>query len=162
MTGYSQSTFLRSSYQNSHLRAYQEDFVLLHRYIHLPKIHTSFSFNLHFILHQEGRDHNNELLYMKLKPLSWWSRISACRTAMAFLISNFARLKLTLRHCSFTRDADADRLFGLGLGAVIPYHQAHFWFWELLLRGQHVLQRSYRTELSSAQMITLKLGRAEV
>lgn len=55
------------------------------------------------------------------------------------------------------RDADADRLFGLGLGAD-DYLTKPFLIQELLLRVQHILQRSYRTELSSAQMITLKLG----
>ena len=57
----------------------------------------------------------------------------------------------------YARDADADRLFGLGLGAD-DYLTKPFLIQELLLRVQHILQRSYRTELSSAQMITLKLG----
>lgn len=40
------------------------------------------------------------------------------------------------------RDADADRLFGLGL----------------LLRVQHILQRAYRAELSAAKPTVLQLG----
>ena len=45
------------------------------------------------------------------------------------------------------RDADADRLFGLGLGAD-DYLTKPFLMQELLLRVQHILQRAYRTELS--------------
>lgn len=55
------------------------------------------------------------------------------------------------------RDADADRLFGLGLGAD-DYLTKPFLMQELLLRVQHILQRSYRAELSSAQIKMLKLG----
>ena len=44
------------------------------------------------------------------------------------------------------RDADADRLFGLGLGAD-DYLTKPFLMQELLLRVQHLLQRAYRTEL---------------
>lgn len=55
------------------------------------------------------------------------------------------------------RDADADRLFGLGLGAD-DYLTKPFLMQELLLRIQHILQRFYRTELSSVKMKTLKLG----
>lgn len=43
------------------------------------------------------------------------------------------------------RDADADRLFGLGLGAD-DYLTKPFLMQELLLRVQHLLQRAYRTE----------------
>lgn len=45
------------------------------------------------------------------------------------------------------RDADADRLFGLGLGAD-DYLTKPFLMQELLLRVQHILQRAYRAELS--------------
>lgn len=44
------------------------------------------------------------------------------------------------------RDADADRLFGLGLGAD-DYLTKPFLMQELLLRVQHILQRAYRMEL---------------
>ena len=44
------------------------------------------------------------------------------------------------------RDADADRLFGLGLGAD-DYLTKPFLMQELLLRVQHILQRAYRAEL---------------
>ena len=47
------------------------------------------------------------------------------------------------------RDADADRLFGLGLGAD-DYLTKPFLMQELLLRVQHILQRAYRAELSAA------------
>lgn len=43
------------------------------------------------------------------------------------------------------RDADADRLFGLGLGAD-DYLTKPFLMQELLLRVQHLLQRAYRTD----------------
>lgn len=45
------------------------------------------------------------------------------------------------------RDADADRLFGLGLGAD-DYLTKPFLMQELLLRVQHILQRTYRAELA--------------
>ena len=45
------------------------------------------------------------------------------------------------------RDADADRLFGLGLGAD-DYLTKPFLMQELLLRVQHILQRADRAELS--------------
>ena len=47
------------------------------------------------------------------------------------------------------RDADADRLFGLGLGAD-DYLTKPFLMQELLLRVQHLLQRAYRTEQPGA------------
>lgn len=47
------------------------------------------------------------------------------------------------------RDADADRLFGLGLGAD-DYLTKPFLTQELLLRIQLILRRSYRAELQSA------------
>ena len=55
------------------------------------------------------------------------------------------------------RDADADRLFGLGLGAD-DYLTKPFLMQELLLRVQHILQRAYRTELSAAKPTVLQLG----
>ena len=51
------------------------------------------------------------------------------------------------------RDADADRLFGLGLGAD-DYLTKPFLMQELLLRVQHLLQRAYRTELSRTKAAT--------
>ena len=48
-------------------------------------------------------------------------------------------------------------MFGLGLGAD-DYPTKPFLMQELLLRVQHILQRSYRAELSSAQIKMLKLG----
>lgn len=59
------------------------------------------------------------------------------------------------------RDADADRLFGLGLGAD-DYLTKPFLMQELLLRIQHILQRAYRTELAGAGKKTLKLGERSV
>lgn len=53
------------------------------------------------------------------------------------------------------RDADADRLFGLGLGAD-DYLTKPFLMQELLLRMQHILQRTYRAVLGRAR--TLPLG----
>lgn len=53
-----------------------------------------------------------------------------------------------------TRDADADRLFGLGLGAD-DYLTKPFLMQELLLRVQHILQRAYRAELRRADTLTL-------
>lgn len=55
------------------------------------------------------------------------------------------------------RDADADRLFGLGLGAD-DYLTKPFLMQELLLRVQHILQRAYRAELSAAKPMVLQLG----
>ena len=52
------------------------------------------------------------------------------------------------------RDADADRLFGLGLGAD-DYLTKPFLMQELLLRVQHLLQRAYRTELRRSRVLTL-------
>lgn len=53
------------------------------------------------------------------------------------------------------RDADADRLFGLGLGAD-DYLTKPFLTQELLLRIQMILRRCYRAELQSAgQRLTL-------
>ena len=54
------------------------------------------------------------------------------------------------------RDADADRLFGLGLGAD-DYLTKPFLMQELLLRVQHILQRAYRAELSHAKPQALHL-----
>lgn len=50
------------------------------------------------------------------------------------------------------RDADADRLFGLGLGAD-DYLTKPFLMQELLLRVQHLLQRAYRTERALLQRL---------
>lgn len=55
------------------------------------------------------------------------------------------------------RDADADRLFGLGLGAD-DYLTKPFLMQELLLRVQHILQRAYRAELSKERSAALRLG----
>lgn len=55
------------------------------------------------------------------------------------------------------RDADADRLFGLGLGAD-DYLTKPFLMQELLLRVQHILQRAYRAELSRTKPVPLQLG----
>lgn len=51
-------------------------------------------------------------------------------------------------------DGDADRLFGLGLGAD-DYLTKPFLMQELLLRVQHLLQRAYRTELRRSRVLTL-------
>lgn len=51
------------------------------------------------------------------------------------------------------RDADADRLFGLGLGAD-DYLTKPFLMQELLLRVQHLLRRAYRTELRRSRVLT--------
>lgn len=57
------------------------------------------------------------------------------------------------------RDADADRLFGLGLGlGADDYLTKPFLMQELLLRVQHILQRAYRTELSAGKPTALQLG----
>ena len=55
------------------------------------------------------------------------------------------------------RDADADRLFGLGLGAD-DYLTKPFLMQELLLRVQHILQRAYRAELQRGEAGRLALG----
>lgn len=55
------------------------------------------------------------------------------------------------------RDADADRLFGLGLGAD-DYLTKPFLMQELLLRVQHILQRAYRAELQRGAAGRLALG----
>ena len=55
------------------------------------------------------------------------------------------------------RDADADRLFGLGLGAD-DYLTKPFLMQELLLRVRHILQRTYRAELARAKSKSLKLA----
>lgn len=59
------------------------------------------------------------------------------------------------------RDADADRLFGLGLGAD-DYLTKPFLMQELLLRVQHILQRTYRAELQRGTAGHLKLGQRTV
>lgn len=59
------------------------------------------------------------------------------------------------------RDADADRLFGLGLGAD-DYLTKPFLMQELLLRVQHILQRAYRAELARGGAEELMLGRRRV
>ena len=55
------------------------------------------------------------------------------------------------------RDADADRLFGLGLGAD-DYLTKPFLMQELLLRVQRILERAYRAELSHTRTALLQLG----
>lgn len=55
------------------------------------------------------------------------------------------------------RDADADRLFGLGLGAD-DYLTKPFLMQELLLRVQHILRRAYRSELALDRPAALTLG----
>ena len=59
------------------------------------------------------------------------------------------------------RDADADRLFGLGLGAD-DYLTKPFLTQELLLRIQRILQRCYRGELQRTAAKTLQLGQRTV
>lgn len=59
------------------------------------------------------------------------------------------------------RDADADRLFGRGLGAD-DYLTKPFLTQELLLRIQRILQRCYRGELWRTAAKTLKLGQRTV
>lgn len=59
------------------------------------------------------------------------------------------------------RDADADRLFGLGLGAD-DYLTKPFLMQELLLRVQHILQRAYRMELQRGTAGHLQLGQRTV
>ena len=55
------------------------------------------------------------------------------------------------------RDADADRLFRLGLGAD-DYLTKPFLMQELLLRVQHILQRVYRTELALLRKLAENRG----
>lgn len=57
------------------------------------------------------------------------------------------------------RDADADRLFGLGAD---DYLTKPFLMQELLLRVQHILQRAYRAELSAGKPTALQLGTRSV
>lgn len=59
------------------------------------------------------------------------------------------------------RDADADRLLGLGLGAD-DYLTKPFLMQELLLRVQRILQRAYRAELRRAAPAELILGPCRV
>ena len=59
------------------------------------------------------------------------------------------------------RDADADRLLGLGLGAD-DYLTKPFLMQELLLRVQRILQRAYRAELCRAAPAGLALGGCRV
>ena len=59
------------------------------------------------------------------------------------------------------RDADADRLLGLGLGAD-DYLTKPFLMQELLLRVQRILQRAYRAELRRAAPAGLTLGSCRV
>lgn len=59
------------------------------------------------------------------------------------------------------RDADADRLFGLGLGAD-DYLTKPFLMQELLLRIATILRRTYRAQLSGAAEPELVLGEARV
>ena len=54
------------------------------------------------------------------------------------------------------RDADADRLFGLGLGAD-DYLTKPFLMQELLLWVQHIVKRAYRARLASAKASALQL-----
>ena len=59
------------------------------------------------------------------------------------------------------RDADADRLFGLGLGAD-DYLTKPFLVQELLLRMQHILRRTYRDAVSRSRPGTLRIGNRTV
>lgn len=59
------------------------------------------------------------------------------------------------------RDADADRLFGLGLGAD-DYLTKPFLMQELLLRVQHILQRAYRAELQQGTAGRFRMGACTV
>ena len=55
------------------------------------------------------------------------------------------------------RDADADRLFGLGLGAD-DYLTKPFLMQELFLRMEHILRRTYRSRLSQNPLSILRFG----
>lgn len=55
------------------------------------------------------------------------------------------------------RDADADRLFGLGLGAD-DYLTKPFLMQELLLRLERILQRTYRAQLNQSKNPQLMLS----
>ena len=59
------------------------------------------------------------------------------------------------------RDADEDRLFGLGLGAD-DYLTKPFLTQELLLRIQSILRRAYRAELARGEASRLVLGEIRV
>lgn len=59
------------------------------------------------------------------------------------------------------RDADEDRLFGLGLGAD-DYLTKPFLTQELLLRIQSILRRAYRADLSRGETARLVLGEVSV
>ncbi len=59
------------------------------------------------------------------------------------------------------RDADSDRLFGLGLGAD-DYLTKPFLTQELLLRIQLILRRFYRRELQNEELRYLTLGEKQV
>lgn len=59
------------------------------------------------------------------------------------------------------RDADADRLFGLGLGAD-DYLTKPFLMQELLLRVEHILRRAYRAELRANAVLALGARRVDL
>ncbi|MDO5378880.1 MAG: response regulator transcription factor [Clostridia bacterium] len=59
------------------------------------------------------------------------------------------------------RDADSDRLFGLGLGAD-DYLTKPFLTQELLLRIATILRRTYRAELSRGEEAELSIGASRV
>lgn len=59
------------------------------------------------------------------------------------------------------RDADADRLFGLGLGAD-DYLTKPFLMQELVLRIQHLLQRTYRAELRRSMSGSIQIGSRKI
>lgn len=59
------------------------------------------------------------------------------------------------------RDADSDRLFGLGLGAD-DYLTKPFLTQELLLRIRLILRRAYRAELQRGELPRFTLGRCTV
>ncbi len=84
-------------------------------------------------------------------------RISTCRMGMDFAVPGAAGKSGCSGIVPPARDADADRLFGLGLGAD-DYLTKPFLMQELLLRVQHLLQRAYRTELSRTKAAILQLG----
>lgn len=82
-------------------------------------------------------------LLFKEPSFGMWVHTWGCNMPMALFLS--------------ARDADADRLFGLGLGAD-DYLTKPFLMQELLLRVQHILQRAYRAELSRTKPAPLQLG----